>query len=75
MPGQTIWERLSGKRTGDIELPNESGKVDPRLEKDVNYQVRKKGVLAAAGPNIKAGVKILQDKGLIGKRSPGGSRR
>lgn len=69
-----MYERVVGKRLNDIELPNESGKTDPRLEKDANFQVRKKGVINAAGPNIKAGIKVLQDKGLIGKRSPGGSR-
>lgn len=26
-------DRLRGKRTKDIELPNESGKTDPRLKK------------------------------------------
>lgn len=34
MPGKdlTFFERLKGKRFGDIELENESGEVDPRLK-------------------------------------------
>jgi hypothetical protein len=33
MPNDLTWlERLTGKRYGDIELPNESGKIDPRLK-------------------------------------------
>jgi hypothetical protein len=75
VPGQTMWERLSGKRSGDIELPNESGKQDARLDDDPIGKVRKNGVLKSAGPNIMGGIKILQDKGLIGKRSPSGGRR
>jgi len=27
----TLWERLRGKRTRDIDLPNESGIIDPKL--------------------------------------------
>ena len=42
----TFWERISGTRNkkpkGDIELPNESGKKDPKLEKvDVRGQLKK----------------------------------
>lgn len=62
----TIFEKVTGKRYRDINLPNESGKVDPRLK---GTSVRE-----ALGEALK-GTKILQDKGLIGKRSPGGSRR
>lgn len=37
--------RLStGKRTGDIELPNESGKVDPRIDKEDVYERMRKGM-------------------------------
>jgi hypothetical protein len=34
--------KLLGKRLGDIELPNKSGKTDPRLTKpDISSQLRK----------------------------------
>ncbi len=34
MPGKELswFEKLKGKRYEDIELPNESGQVDPRLK-------------------------------------------
>lgn len=62
---KTFMERLRGKRTRDIELPNESGQVDPRLRRgDVRGAIQKAG----------DGIKILRKKGLIGSRSPGGKR-
>ena len=61
-----LFERIRGKRYSDINLPNESGQVDPRL----------KGTsLREALAGAREGVKILKDKGLIGKRSPTGGRR
>jgi len=30
-PSLSFMERMRGKRTRDIELPNESGELDPRL--------------------------------------------
>jgi len=61
-----LFERVTGKRYSDIHLPNESGKVDPRL-KGTSVREALSGALE--------GVKILKDKGLIGKRSPTGGRR
>ena len=45
MPNDLSWyERLRGKRMHDIELPNESGKVDPALQRpDVMGQFKKAG--------------------------------
>ena len=31
---QSFWEKITGKRTKDIELLNESGMVDPKLDKN-----------------------------------------
>jgi len=67
-PALTFVEKMRGKRTRDIELPNESGQVDPRLKPYRPGGVR--DALKKAGE----GVKVLRDKGLIGKRSPGGKR-
>ena len=41
MPDTTWLERLRGKRTRDIELPNESGVVDPRLPPQPYDQLKK----------------------------------
>jgi len=40
-----LMRKATGKRTGDIELPNESGEVDPRLPKSgqVGESFRKAG--------------------------------
>lgn len=31
MPNKSLWDSITGKRHGDINLPNDSGKVDARL--------------------------------------------
>jgi hypothetical protein len=65
----TFIERMRGKRTHDINLPAAPGaKRDPRLDAYKPGSVRN-----ALGKAVE-GVKTLQDKGLIGKRSPGGKR-
>lgn len=61
-------EKMRGKRTRDINLPAPESKRDPRLKGYAPGSVRN-ALGQAAG-----GVKILQDKGLIGKRTPGGKR-
>lgn len=53
----TFFERLRGKRTHDIDLPNPSGQTDPRL--------RKPNVSRAIGRSAE-GVKILRKRGLLG---------
>lgn len=66
MPAKpSFLERMSGRRFGNIELPNESGQKDPRLK---GTSVRE-----ALG-KAREGIKTLQKKGLIGTRSPGGKR-
>lgn len=61
-------EKIRGKRTHDINLPADESKRDPRL---AGY---KPGSVRNALSQAVNGVKILQDKGLIGKRSQGGKR-
>ena len=42
-PNAPSWyEHLRGKRTKDINLPNESGMIDPRLESSISPDERKK---------------------------------
>jgi len=60
----TILERVRGKRMRDIELPSE-GSVDPRLKGRTTREALDKAAM---------NMKILQRKGLIGNRSPGGKR-
>ena len=56
--GKTAMETLRGRRTRDIDLPNESGRVDPRVRRpDVSGGFRK----AAEG------YRLLRDKGILGK--------
>lgn len=62
---RTILERIRGKRMRDIELPNESGSIDPRLKGKTTSEAIQKAAM---------GMKILQRKGLIGNRSAGGKR-
>jgi hypothetical protein len=64
----TFVEKIRGKRTRDINLPNESGKVDSRLEP---YQP---GALGKQLTKAGEGIKALQKKGLVGTRSQGGKR-
>jgi hypothetical protein len=47
----SFFERMRGKRTRDIELPNESGTVDGRLPDYV-----------AAGQLFRKGLDVLKDK-------------
>lgn len=61
-------EKLRGKRTRDITLPADESKRDPKL---AGY---KPGALRNSLKQAGEGIKSLQDKGLIGKRSPGGKR-
>lgn len=58
MPGKdlTWFERLKGKRYGDIELPNESGEVDPKLKGTSTREALEK-----AGKNFKE----LQRKNIL----------
>lgn len=66
----TFIERLRGKRTHDINLPAPPGaKRDPRLD------AYKPGSVRNALSKAAEGVKTLQDKGLVGKRSPAGGKR
>lgn len=46
-PSPTFIERMRGKRTGDIKLPNDTGRIDPRLKK-------KKGIFDLVGDFEKA---------------------
>ena len=46
-PNASTWfEKLRGKRTKDINLPNESGIIDPRLESSISPEERKKAFSA-----------------------------
>lgn len=61
MPGKdlTWFERLKGKRYGDIELENESGQVDPRLKGKTTREALEK-----AGKNFKSLQKSAIFRGL-----------
>lgn len=64
----SLIEKLRGKRTRDINLPADESKRDPKLS---GYRP---GAVRESIGKATQGIKILQDKGLIGKRSPGGKR-
>lgn len=55
----TLMERIRGKRTEDIELPNDTGKIDPRL------RGRQPGDVGKAFGKAADGLKLLKERGIL----------
>ena len=65
-PSTGFLKRIFGKKPKDVELPNESGTIDPGL--DPRHPKIKKEIMQQYGKSMRGGIDTLRSKGFLSKK-------